>query len=111
MWLFTNFGFYSVVQKSGEDCLTVRSRVREDLDRLRDNALPSLGETLDRVGTDYPFRAQVSHEDFGEALKKIALNLDYSNFKNAVNHELGARRADVRHNVWSELLELENGRI
>ena len=109
MWLFTNFGFYSVVKKRGEDCLTVRSRVREDLDRLREQYLPDLGQTLDHVGTDYPFRAQVSHEDFGEALKQISLNLDYSNFKNVVNRELGTRRAGVCGNVWSELLELENG--
>ena len=104
MWLFTNSGFYSVVQKPGEDCLTVRARVREDMDRLRANGLPALGETVDKAGTDYPFRAQVSHEAFGEALKQIALNLDYSNFKNAVNRDLGARRADVCHNVWSEML-------
>lgn len=108
MWMFTKFGFYSVVQKPGEDCLTVRARVREDLDRLRSRGLPDLGETLDNAGTDYPYRAHVSHEAFGEALKNIALQLDYSNFKNALNRELGARRADVCHNVWSELLELEN---
>ena len=108
MWLFTNFGFYSVVKKPGEDCLTVRSRVREDLDPLREQYLPDLGQTLAHVGTDYPFRPQVGHYDFGEASKQIALNLDYSNFKNAVTHELGVRRAGICHNVWSELLELEN---
>ena len=71
--------------------------------------MPDLGQTLDHVETDYPFRAQVRHEDSGETSKQIALNLDYSNFKNAVNRDLGARRADVCHNVWSEMLELENG--
>ena len=60
MWLFTKFGFYSVVQKPGEDCLTVRSRVREDLDPLREQYLPNLGQTLDHVETDYPFRAHKS---------------------------------------------------
>ena len=109
MWLFTKFGFYSVVQKPGEDCLTVRARVREDLDRLRANGLLALDETLDHVGTDYPFRARVSREAFGEALKDISLNLNYSNFKNAVNRELGMSRANVCHNVWVVLMELENG--
>ena len=41
----------------------------------REQFLPNLGQALDRVGTDYPFRAQVNHEDFGEALiKQISLN-------------------------------------
>ena len=95
MWLFANFGFYNVVKKPGEDCLMVRSGVREDLDRLREQFLPDLGQALDRVGTDYPFRAQVNHEDFGEALiKQISLNLDYSSIQECSEPRIGhtARR-------------------
>jgi hypothetical protein len=35
MWLLTPFGFFSVVNKPGDPHLTVRSRVRADLDALR----------------------------------------------------------------------------
>ena len=31
MWLFTTVGFFSAVQKSGTDDLTIRARVRDDL--------------------------------------------------------------------------------
>jgi hypothetical protein len=34
MWLFTTIGFLSVVQKNGEQRLTVRARSSADLDRL-----------------------------------------------------------------------------
>lgn len=42
MWLVTNFGFFSVVQKKGDDFLTVRARVRSDL--LRNNDFRIRGE-------------------------------------------------------------------
>ncbi len=37
MWLFTNFGFFSVVQKDASGDLTIRSRTKSDLDRLRNH--------------------------------------------------------------------------
>lgn len=42
MWLFTTFGFFSIIEKEKGDVLTVRARVRADLDRLRECYLPSL---------------------------------------------------------------------
>jgi len=49
MWLFTNFGFFSVVQKPGDSLLTIRARAAFDLDRLRDEYLPTLSPTGGRV--------------------------------------------------------------
>ncbi len=103
MWLITNFGFFSVVQKSGEAQLTVRSRARRDLEMLREKYLPQLGEIVEGEGTDYQFRARVSREEFSEALKRIALDIDYSNFKNSVAREQGHGRAHIYHDVWASL--------
>ncbi|MBI4704877.1 MAG: hypothetical protein HY744_27550 [Deltaproteobacteria bacterium] len=50
MWLFTSFGFFSVVQKPGEEGLTVRARVRSDLERPREQYLPGLREIRARRG-------------------------------------------------------------
>ena len=36
MWLVTNFGFFSVVQKKDDDILTVRARARGDLETLKE---------------------------------------------------------------------------
>ena len=45
MWLFTRFGFFSIVRKPGDDNLTVRARVAADLDALREQYLPELSAT------------------------------------------------------------------
>ena len=60
MWLLTPTGFFSIVRKpqdAAAGTLTVRSRVRADLDGLRDTLLPELGPTIDNAGTDYRYRA------------------------------------------------------
>lgn len=107
MWLFTNIGFFSAVQKPGTDYLTVRARVGADLDALRAKYLPQLSATEAKGGTDYPWRATVSHADFAEALSKIAMDLHYDNFKNEVAHTQGKSRASRYGKVWSALYNME----
>ena len=100
MWLQTVFGFFSVVQKRGEEHLTIRARARGDLERLREAYLPSLGEIRVGVGTDYRYRAEATHEAFGEALAKIGEDVSYSNFKDAVTKRLGWKRHDIYMEAW-----------
>ena len=107
MWLFTTVGFFSIVQKPNNDFVTVRARVADDLDRLRQEFMPELSPTITGGGTDYPYRASISHEDFSCGLSKIALSLRYSNFKNEVAKLLGHRRASLYGEVWSVLKRLE----
>jgi hypothetical protein len=106
MWLFTNIGFFSAVQKPGTDFLTVRARVKQDLDNLRQNYLPQLSATQAKGGTDYPWRATVSHVDFAAALGKIAMDIDYSNFKNEVSARQGKARASRYGKVWQALYDM-----
>lgn len=101
MWLFTDFGFFSIVQKPGSPDLTVRSRVRGDLDRFR-AVVPGLGETIVGGGTDYEFRAVISHQDFAAGAGNIITGVDYSNFKSRVRQSLPGRGA-ILHSVWSAL--------
>ncbi len=108
MWLFTNFGFFSVVQKPGDAILTIRARVRADLDRLRSGYLPQLGETRAGEGTDYPYRASASHAEVAAAMARIAEDIDYSNFKSKVSKTQGQRRSHAYMAVWDALYDLEN---
>ena len=108
MWLFTNVGFFSIVQKPGTSDLTIRARVAADLDRLRKEYLPQLSETVTNAGTDYRYRATVSHDAFAACLGALARDIRYSNFKNEVAHRMGHDRAAVYGAVWDTLLTLEN---
>ena len=108
MWLFTAFGFFSIVQKQKGDMLTIRARVREDLDRLREQYLPSLSSTVAGGGTDYPFRATAGRKAVATAVARIAEDITYSNFKNEVARELGHERAHVYGSVWGVMRGLED---
>lgn len=108
MWLITNFGFFSIVQKSGEKDLTVRARVKKDLEKLREKYLPELGEIKENVGTDYLYRAHASHTALAKAIGCIVQDINYDNFKNCVAREQGHHRAHVYSRVWDNLLALED---
>jgi len=107
MWIFTNFGFFSIVQKKGTKYLTVRARVRSDLDGLRSQYLPELSPSQAHAGTDYPWRAQVSHEALAKAMGKIIQDLAYPNFKDEVALKQGKPRAHRYLQVWEALYGMQ----
>ncbi len=107
MWLLTNFGFFSVVRKAGDEQLTVRSRVKSDLETLKERYIPAMDEILEHTGTDYRYRAQVNKESLAEAMKKIVLDIDYDNFKKSVAKKQGSKRAAIYGSVWSTLWSLD----
>ena len=108
MWLFTTVGFFSVVQKPNQDGLTVRARIKEDLDRLRAKYMPQLSPTVTGEGTDYPFRATISHDDFAFGLAKVAHDITYDNFKNEIAKRQGVKREAAYHKVWDALHAMED---
>jgi hypothetical protein len=107
MWIFTTIGFFSIVQKPRTDFLTVRARVASDLDNLRSKFMPQLSPTTEHGGTDYPFRATISHNDFGAGLAKIGEAITYPNFKSAVGKHMGWQREQAYHKVWHDLFDLQ----
>ena len=103
MWFMTPYGFFSVVQKPGESGLTIRSRARGDLLRLRRHDLPELSEPVAHEGTDYPWRARCSHEALAQALSRIVGHIRYANFKDEVALVNGKARAQRYAKVWQAL--------
>ena len=78
MWVLTTAGFFSIVEKPGDRAagrLTIRARVRGDLERLRAEALPGLGTIETGAGTDYPFRAVAPRAEVATAMAKLATDL------------------------------------
>ena len=71
MWLLTNFGFFSIVQKKDDPkygTLTVRSRVRADLEALKEKYFKqTMGEIQVNTGSDYKYRAKVPRESMAGA--------------------------------------------
>ena len=111
MWLFNTCGFFSVVVKPGDAAagmITVRARVKGDLDALRERYLPELGPLMTRAGTDYPFQAQAPRAAFAEAMSRLALELDYAEFKDTVLTRQGPQRARIYGKIWRDLIELED---
>jgi 8-oxo-dGTP pyrophosphatase MutT (NUDIX family) len=108
MWLFTTFGFYSIVQKKPSDnFLTVRARAAADLNRLRDR-VPQLSATIAGAGTDYPYRATIPHAELALALATITRDIEYPNFKNAAAKEMGHSQTKHLHDVWEVMTSISD---
>lgn len=109
MWLLTTIGFFSIVEKPGDrdaGRLTIRARVRGDLERLRAEVLPGLGPIEAGGGTDYAFRAVAPRAEVAAAMATLATTLDYANFKDAVAARQGVGREAVYGRVWKVLRDL-----
>ena len=106
MWIMTVDGFYSVVKKPGQEKeITVRSRVKTDLEKLL-NKLNSEISIQEGVGTDYPFRVVMSQADWGNYVQKAAMDIEYDNFKNTLEYS-DHYRHEAYFNCWSALTSLE----
>ncbi len=109
MWLITNFGFFSVVEKPGDKkagLLTVRARAKADLEHLKERYLPSMGAIVENAGTDYPYRVQIPRDTLAIAMLRLTQEIDYSNFKSSVSKVQGHERSGLYHDVWDTLYKI-----
>ena len=113
MWIFTRYGFYSVVEKakregSGSE-VHVRSRVREQLEDLcglcsgleAEGMAP--GAIEEGTATDYRYRVRLGREAWAQVASKLAQDLDYSNFKGEV-HRRGAAKNSAAYDAYQDQL-------
>jgi hypothetical protein len=107
MWTITTRGFYSTVaHRDKPDSVLVRGRVREDLEALTD-LIPDL-EVFEDTAADYRWRAVTTKDAWGKAIRQMAADIDYDNFKNAVAARQGKSRAHVYSAVWEDLYGLQS---
>lgn len=121
MWLFSKIGFFSAVLAESDDeneWVMVRGRVREDLERLvectsvlfqDEESNPYRPEILEWPGRDYPYRVIVEKEVWAEVVQMLAMDIDYTNFKNSIKKgsPTGAKRATLYMDVWRAMLSAE----
>jgi hypothetical protein len=110
MWLVTDRGFYSVVDKGDRPgYLCVRGRVLQDFHNLfeLDSMKGYRDELIETDDSDYRFRVYVRREDWVATAADLAAEIDYDNFKSQVARMQGHVRAHVYTKVWSALAGLQ----
>lgn len=122
MWIFTKYGFFSVVSARQGDGghgqpvdpgrMMVRARVGKHLEALKCRFPDLLGgcEIKEFVGTDYAFRLFVDKAVWSEVLVGLNEDLDYDNFKSEVARFHGREGKDYEHalhDVWSVMCGLQ----
>ena len=106
MWLVTTFGYFSIVQKNSdkaEGTLTIRARVRGDLETLKQRYMPRMGEIDDSSGADYPYRVKARRVDVAKAFAQAILDMKYSNMKAEIAAQQGPERERICSEVWMQL--------
>jgi hypothetical protein len=110
MWLFTPDFFVSVVEKPqdrSKGTLTVRTRNRADMDALTTKYFPN-AKPYKVKHSDYEWRIRVPKVAWAEAVKQMAMEIDWNNFKDEVTKRQGWDRHDVYLRVWKALLSISD---
>ncbi len=124
MWIFTTFGFFSVVEhRSDRSLLMVRGRWQEQMTCLSRALLAhNSGKAITEMVTpegDYPYRITVKRTVFAKFMANLLLTTpSYTNFKSAVAKQAEGSpypgdRAYLEglHNVWAAMREVEPSRM
>lgn len=107
MWIATTFGFLSATKRpeksitdygSPELDLQVRARDRKALVELRRFMSNETSRIISTDNSDYPFRVYCESEKFALAMARMVFEIDYTNFKDAVDSE---SLHDVYLRVWA----------
>ena len=99
MWVFTKDGFFSVVEHRADPQLVlIRARTKDDGIRIC-KAL-DLKKVQCTPKADYPYRVTVAKARWALYLQNAALDIDYGNFKAAMERLHPAHRMDQLHEVW-----------
>lgn len=86
----------------------MRARVRSDLEALREQYLPGLGNITESITNDYRFRAVAPREQVAAAMARMVETLGYANVKGEVTKRQGYARAQLYHDVWDVLYKLQS---
>src|ERR1035437_4329963 len=86
MWIFTKYGFYSIVQdEKDKNIYKVRARKKADLQELRNNVAEISESPIHKdLNADYWFRIFINQQQLKAILIHLANSLDYSNFKDSI---------------------------
>ena len=104
VWIFTTKGFISIVRSDQEspEKVMVRCRTRADAEHFNKEMF---GEgVIVTEDSDYRFRFICRDVDASTYIKDCIEDIDYTNFKNAVEDR---KRMPALHRVWHAMYELQ----
>lgn len=104
MWLFTRYGFFSVVQVPGGHLMQIRARNPEHLRLLREDFRYLRRQAIIRTPrADYGFRIVVRRTTVVRLAAELAVQIEWPNFKNEalVGYEGADAYIDALHEVWA----------
>ena len=104
MWIFTTSGFVSAVSNP-DGTIKVRSRDKASLGSLSKRYELEIAHT---PIADYPYRLEISAENFADWVAGQPKNIDYPNFKSAVAIHRNRLFAKVLGEVWSVMHGVED---
>ncbi len=103
MWIFTEWGFFSVTQTpDNKDLIQIRARARNHLESLK-QAFPILERSpiIVTPDADYRFRVVCRRWRWEKLAQEIATKITYPNFKGRVMAAGWARdMIDELHRIW-----------
>ena len=106
MWLCTQHGFFSIVQKQPGE-FHVRGRLRQDMDNL----VKLCGVKWPIIETkdgDYRYRIVCGQAEVSEVMAKLATSIDYSNFKSRIHAQPDqADKSGAYSKLWGNLYDLQ----
>lgn len=113
MWLFTKYGFFSVVEVTGEPTkIQVRARLRKDIEAIAElawEATSNRPKIIESKDSDYRFRVVLPRNDWYELGQFLITDIDYSNFKGKVLCPgTEPARSRAYHHVWSTMSYLQD---
>lgn len=104
MWLCTQLGFFSIVQKD-ENTYHIRARSREDLEQLAQAAGTGTPVTS-YAGSDYPWRILCPTTVLPMFMQALTASITYGNFKSAISASSTQRsKLKAYHDIHHHMVE------
>ena len=114
MWIFTEDGFFSVVEHLEDSTkMLVRARKREDLERfvMRGEGVITNDPTIQETPVaDYRFRVVVDRVGFLDYLTRAVSALNYPNFKDRIHQQDDTPRDVAYMEVWGAMHRFQEGK-
>ena len=103
MWLATQHGFYSIVQKPAGQ-FHVRARCKQDLENLT-SLVGIEGRLHHTTEGDYAWRIIVGQADVGTIMAALSTSIDYPNFKDRIHDKPDQKdKLPAYSRLWSQML-------